>query len=96
MNLTGPNTPFRDGRQPRRAAERHRDHNGKEREKQFGDMDGAFYTVEEDGREYCQIGKTRIRITEHFPEKGRTMGELIEELVLYAARREESVKENPK
>ena len=35
------------------------------------------------------MGKTRIKITEHFPERGRTMGELIEELILYAARQEE-------
>ncbi len=35
------------------------------------------------------MGKTRIKITEHFPEKGRTMGELIEELILYAARQDE-------
>lgn len=59
-------------------------------------MDKPFYTVDEDGREYFCIGKTRIRITEHFPENGRSMGELIEDLVLYAARQEEqSGKTNP-
>ncbi len=52
-------------------------------------MDRAFYAVGEDGQEYFYIGKTRIKITEHFPEKGRTMGELIEDLILYAARQGE-------
>lgn len=60
----------------------------KEREKQFTGMDKAFYAVGEDGQEYFHMGKTRIKITEHFPEKGRAMGELIEELILYAARQD--------
>ncbi len=56
-------------------------------------MDKAFYAVGEDGQEYFHIGKTSIKITEHFPEKGRTMGELIEDLILYAARQDERTEE---
>ena len=52
-------------------------------------MDRTFYATDEDGQRYFYIGKTRIKITEHFPEKGKTMGELIEDLILYAAREDE-------
>ena len=87
------NTPFWDFEKPPRETLREFDkywrQYWKEREKQYTDMDKAFYAVEEDGQEYFYIGKTRIKITEHFPEKGKTMGELIEELILYAARQDE-------
>ena len=49
----------------------------------------GFYSVDQTGQTYFCIGNTRIKITEHFLEKGKTMGELIEDLVLYAARQEE-------
>ena len=51
-------------------------------------MDRTICTIDEDGRLCFHIGKTRIRVTEHFAERGGTMVELIEELVLYAARQE--------
>lgn len=41
-------------------------------------------TVDE---EYFIFGNYRIKITEHFPEKGRTIDELIEELILYKAKK---------
>ncbi len=86
------NTPFWDYEQPSRTTlrefEKYWDQYWKEREKQYTDMDKAFYAVDEDGQEYFYIGKNRIKITEHFPEKGKTMGELIEDLILYAARQE--------
>ena len=57
--------------------------------KRYAGMDKAIDTVGEDGQAYFHIGKTRIKITEHFPEKGRTVGELVEELILHAARRDQ-------
>ena len=51
-------------------------------------MDKAYYTVDEDGQAYYVIGRTRIRITEHFPETGKSMGERIEDLLLTVARHE--------
>jgi len=87
------NTPFWDYEQPSKTTlrefQKYWDQYWKEREKQYTDMDKAFYAVDEEGQEYFYIGKNRIKITEHFPEKGKTMRELIEDLVLYAARQEE-------
>ena len=48
-------------------------------------MEKTFCTEEGNGWQGFRIGKTRIRITEHFPDTGRTMVELIEDLILYAA-----------
>ena len=47
-------------------------------------MDKGTVTV---GDEYFIFGKCRIKITEHFPENGRTINELIEELILYKAKK---------
>ena len=57
----------------------------RDREKQFTDADKAFYAVEEDGQEYFYIGKNRVKITEHFPDEGKSIGDLIEDMVLYDA-----------
>ena len=45
----------------------------------------VFYSYGSGGEMYCQIGNTRIKVTEHFPRKGKTMSELIEDMILYAA-----------
>lgn len=47
------------------------------------------YEVVENGIRYFVFGNTRIRITEHFPENGKQIGELIEEIVEYSARKTE-------
>ena len=59
--------------------------NDRNREKQFTDADKAFYGVDEDGQEYFYIGKTRVKITEHFPDEGKSIGDLIEDMVFYDA-----------
>lgn len=38
-------------------------------------------TVIEDGKEYYIIGKTRIKITEHFQPDGKTIDELVTALI---------------
>ena len=45
----------------------------------------VFYSFGSGGEMYCQVGNTRIKVTEHFPKSGKTMGELIEDMILYAA-----------
>lgn len=35
-----------------------------------------------DGRKHFTYGKTRLHVTEHFPEKGKTFRELLDELIL--------------
>ena len=67
----------------------------KDREKQYSDADKAFYGVEEDGQEYFYIGKTRIKITEHFPETGADMRELMAKMILSAARQTDTATDSP-
>lgn len=38
-------------------------------------------TVIEDGKQYYIIGKNRIKITEHFPDNGKQLDELITDLI---------------
>ncbi len=45
----------------------------------------VFYSFGAGGQMYCQVGNTRIKVTEHFLKSGKTMGELIEDMILYAA-----------
>ena len=42
--------------------------------------DTAFYLTDENGIEYYCCGNTKIKITEHFAEDGKSMGELLEDL----------------
>ena len=48
----------------------------------------SFYVTEPDGTKYFYCGNTRIKITEYFAEKGKTVSELVEDVVRYAARNE--------
>ena len=58
-------------------------------------MGKAFYTVDEDEQTVFHRGKNRIKVTEHFAEKGKPMSELLEELILYAARQEDGSRSEP-
>ena len=49
--------------------------------------DTAIYIIDEDGVEYYCCGNTKIKITEHFAEEGKTMGELLEELIIREAKK---------
>ena len=40
------------------------------------------YSVDENGRQYCRIGDTRIRVTEHFSPSGKTIVDLIGDMIL--------------
>ena len=50
--------------------------------------DTAIYIIDEDGVEYYCCGNTKIKITEHFAEEGKTMGELLEEFIIREAKKE--------
>ncbi len=43
-------------------------------------------TVTIDGTQYYIIGKTRIKITEHFPASGKQLDELITDLITHKIR----------
>ena len=49
--------------------------------------DTAFYLTDENGVEYYCCGNTKIKITEHFAEGGKTMGELLEDLIIREAKK---------
>lgn len=53
----------------------------------------GYYTKDENGQEYFNYGRTRIKVIEHFPEEGKTITELIEELILREARLNDWFKE---
>lgn len=53
-----------------------------EREKQYTDADKAFYGVNEEGQEYFYIGKTRIKVVEHFPDTGPSLCDLMKRMIL--------------
>ena len=40
-------------------------------------------TVIENGEQYFIMGKTRIKITEHFPAKGKQLEELITDIIVH-------------
>lgn len=42
---------------------------------------GELLTI--NGTQYFVLGKTRIKVTEHFPEKGPSISSLIEDLIIY-------------
>ncbi len=46
----------------------------------------SFYAIELDGTEYYYCGNTRIKVSEHFADNGKTMNELIENTVRYVGK----------
>lgn len=55
----------------------------------------SFYVTEPDGTRYFYCGNTRIKVTEYFAEKGKTVSELVEDVVRYAARNGSTAKTSP-
>jgi len=53
----------------------------------------SHYGTELDGTTYFYCGKTRIKVVEHFPETGKSMETLIEDVIRYAGK--EKQKELP-
>ena len=49
--------------------------------------DSSIYMITEDGTLYYFCGNTRIKVTEHFAESGKTLSELMEEMVLREAKK---------
>ena len=49
--------------------------------------DSSSYVIEEDGCLYHYCGKTRIKVHEHFPEHGKSVSELIENVILHTAKK---------
>jgi len=45
-----------------------------------GISDGITIT-DEDGKQYYIVGKTRIKITEHFPANGKAIDELLSDYI---------------
>ena len=45
----------------------------------------TFYVEDEYGTLYFYHGNTRIRVAEHFNDKGKTIGTLIEDVIRYSA-----------
>lgn len=43
------------------------------------------HVVTEDGKQYFVCGNNYIEISEYFAEKGKTLRELIEDVILYTA-----------
>ena len=43
-------------------------------------------TIEEDGQAYFVIGDLKIKITEHFPDTGKQIQELVTELITHKTR----------
>ena len=48
--------------------------------------DTSFYAVAEDGCLYYYCDHTRIKVQEHFANQGKTMGELLENVIRYTAK----------
>ena len=40
------------------------------------------YSTDENGQQYCCIGNTRIKVIEHFPATGKTIVELMGDMIL--------------
>ncbi len=55
----------------------------------------SFYVTMPDGTKYFYCGNTRIKVSEHFADKGKTMPHLIESVVRYAAGNERNLTPNP-
>ena len=47
----------------------------------------SFYAIEEDGCLYHYCGKTRIKVHEHFPDHGKSVSDLIENVILHTAKK---------
>ncbi len=45
----------------------------------------TFYVTEGDGPLYFYYGNTRIKVSEHFSDKGKSIGTLIEDVIRYSA-----------
>ncbi len=45
----------------------------------------AFYVTEGDGPLYFYYGNTRIKVSEHFSDKGKPIGTLLEDVIRYSA-----------
>lgn len=45
----------------------------------------TFYVTEGDGTLYFYYGNTRIRVSEHFSDKGKPIGSLLEDVIRYSA-----------
>lgn len=50
----------------------------------------SHYGTELDGTTYFYCGNTRIKVVEHFPEDGKSMETLIEDLIRYAGKRKQA------
>ncbi len=48
----------------------------------IGGIQGRTYT-DPNGQQYFQMGKNRIKITEHFPSAGKTFADFIEEMTIH-------------
>ena len=47
----------------------------------------SHYATDIDGTKYYYCGNTCIKITEHFAENGKTIGELLEDLIIREAKK---------
>ena len=45
----------------------------------------TFYVTEGDGPLYFYYGNTRIKVSEHFSDKGKPIGTLLEDVIRYSA-----------
>ena len=50
----------------------------------------SHYCTELDGTTYFYCGNTRIKVVEHFPEDGKSMETLIEDVIRYAGNRNQA------
>ena len=55
------------------------------REFEESDEIPAFYVTEGDGPLYFYYGNTRIKVSEHFSDKGKPIGTLLEDVIRYSA-----------
>ena len=45
-----------------------------------------YYGTEPDGEMYFYIGNTRIKVSEHFNDHGKTINDLLEDVIKYSAK----------
>ena len=45
-----------------------------------------FYGTELDGEKFFYIGNTRIKVSEHFNDHGKTINDLLEDVIKYSAK----------
>ena len=45
-----------------------------------------YYGTEPDGEMYFYVGNTRIKVSEHFNDHGKTINDLIEDVIKYSAK----------